>query len=290
MSSSNSREPIKQRLGAFLKHWWPIAVSVLGTALLTLAGASPHATFEIGGATDKWVPFLIAAGLTFFALGAVNAGRRQRRLDELQSERARFEQDAQAGARALLRLVFHELEALRTAAGHLSNERVSLFRWDGTHFILLGRRSACPSYDYARSPGRASYSDSEGCLGRAWKDSRSEETALPPAGPGKPWLESWVEAQTALGVPQSTATALTMPSCSYFAYRIDGRERSLGVIVFESVNTSRQAEQLKSQAALTSEALDPLQQAASDRLAHLLWESEFITAETVAALLPDIRD
>ncbi len=81
-----------------------------------------------------------------------------------------------------------------------------------------------------------------------------------------------------------------MPSCSYLAYRIEGLERSLGVIVFESINTSSQAEQLKSTVAITSDTLDPIQKSASGRLADLLRESEFIPAATVAALLPGIRD
>jgi hypothetical protein len=60
--TSNSSEPIRRRLDAAVKHWWPIAVGVLGTALLTIAGVSPHATFEVGGDTDHWLPFLIGGG------------------------------------------------------------------------------------------------------------------------------------------------------------------------------------------------------------------------------------
>jgi hypothetical protein len=287
---SDSDQPTRHRVGAFLKHWWPIAAGVLGTALLTIGGVSPDATFELGGDTDHWVPFLIGGGLLLLALGAVSGGVRQLHLDRLQRERAEFKEDAEAGARALLRLVFHELEQLRNAAGHFSNERVTLFRCDEEGFILLGRRSARPDYDYARCPGRARYPEDQGCLALAWKDGRSEQTTLPPAGQAKPWSEDWVQAQAELGVPRATAEALTMPSCSYLAYRIEGRERSLGVIVFESINTSSQAEQLKSTAALTSETLDPIQKSGSGRLANLLRESEFIPAATVAALLPGIRD
>lgn len=288
--TSNSREPIGYRFSAALTHWWPIAVGVLGTALLTIGGVSPDATFEIGGDTDHWVPFLIGGGLILLTLGAVSGGVRQLHLDRLQRERTEFKEHAEAGARALLRLIFHELEQLRLAAGHFSNERVTLFRCDGDGFIVLGRRSARPNYDYDRCPGRPRYPEDQGCLGLAWKDGRSEQTALPPAGQAQPWSEDWVRAQTELGVPRATAEALTMPSCSYLAYRIEGLERSLGVIVFESINTSSQAEQLKSTVAITSDTLDPIQKSASGRLADLLRESEFIPAATVAALLPGIRD
>jgi hypothetical protein len=288
--TSNFREPTGHRLRAAFTHWWPIAVGVLGTALLTIGGVSPDATFEIGGDTDHWVPFLIGGGLILITLGVISGGVRQLHLDRLQRERAEFKEHAEAGARGLLRLVFHELEQLRLAAGHFSNERVTLFRWDDDGFIVLGRRSARPDYDYGRCPGRARYPEDQGCLALAWQDGSCEHTTLPPAGKAKPWSEEWVQGQIELGMPRATAEALTMPSCSYLAYRIEGLERQLGVIVFESINTSSQAEQLESKVVLTSEQLDPIQKSASGRLADLLQECEFIPAATVAALLPGIRN
>jgi hypothetical protein len=81
-----------------------------------------------------------------------------------------------------------------------------------------------------------------------------------------------------------------MPSRSYFAFRIDGRERSLGVVVFESANTSAEAGELQSRAALSFGELEPAVDRAKTRLAQLLRESEFLAAETIARLLPTIRD
>lgn len=269
-------------------HWWPTATSIAGTAALAVAGASPSAKFEIGGHTHRWRPVLIVIGLALFALAAVNTARRQRRLDQLQEEHKRFADQAEAGARALLRLIFHELGALRDAAGYLSAERVSLLRCEGDHFILIGRRSANPTYD--RGLGRQRYPEDEGCIATAWQESKTSADDLPAPGNTKPWNEEWLGAQEELGVPRVVAEDLTMPSRSYFVFRIEGPERALGVIVFESINTSAQAAQLKSHAALSVEQLEPVFRTASRRLSHLLQESRCISAAQVAQLLPQIRN
>jgi hypothetical protein len=276
------------RIRSFLRHWWPIAMSVLGTALLAIAGVSPHAMFELGDDKHSWRPPLVAAGIVCWAAATLVGGRRQRRLDRLQNENAEHEQHASAGARAVLRLIFHELEALRVLAGHFSNERVSLFRCEGDCFILIGRRSAGPTYD--RSAGRSSYPLAEGCLGRAWRDGSAEETGLPTAGSGASWDPAWVAAQGNWGLPEQTALALRMPSCSYVAFRIDTPQRAVGVLVFESVNTVQQGEQTGSPALLAIAALEPRAREASNRLAALLRASEFIPPAIVAQLLPGLRD
>lgn len=274
-------------------HWWPIGAQFAGTALLAVAGASPHATFQIGAHTHPWRPWLIGVGIVLLALGSLNTGRRQLRLERLKSERARFAGEAEAGARSLLRMIFHELDALRTEVGHLSSERVSLFRCDGghldsRHLILVGRMSANPIYD--RSRGRRLYPETEGCLGRAWGESKARADDLPHPGTARPWSAEWIAAQAELGVPAQTAEALTMPSRSYFAFRIDGRERNLGVVVFESLNTSAEAGALSSRAALSFGELEPAVDRAKGRLAQLLRESEFIAADTITRLLPVIRE
>jgi hypothetical protein len=287
--TNNQPRRIRRFIGGLrptLRHWRPIIVGVLSTALLAIASISPHARFQIGHSKHASRPVLVIAGIVCAGLAAFEAGLRQRRLDKLAAEASKHELAASAGARAVLRLVFLELDALRHAAGHYSNERLSLFRCDGDHFTLVGRRSASPTWQ--ATAGRTSYPLNEGCLGWAWRDGTAEEQGLPPPGPGKPWNERWIRAQRTWDIPEPTARSLTMPSRSYLAFRIETPERAVGVLVFESLNSSTEAQQAGSPATLTLAQLDPLQRGASGRLAHLLRESEFIDGAAVGSLLPEL--
>jgi len=271
---------------SLLRHWFPIASGVLSTALLAIASVSPHAHFEIGHHSYAWSSHLLIMGIFFAVLAAFATGRRQLVLDRLRTHARSVERAARAGEQGILHLVFRELQTLRAAAHHYSNERASLFRWEGDHFILLGRCSLGPVYQ--ASMGRGTYALCQDCLGTAWLGGRDQETSLPPAGAAPPWSDEWIGRQCARGIPESVARALKMPSRSYFAFRINTAERALGVLVFESVNTPHEAGQTATDTVLDLDRLDRIQRRSSDRLAQLLRESRFIDEARVAELLPDI--
>ena len=202
-----------------IRHWWPILLGLIGTATLAVAPAVPHAHFRVGRTDYAWTSHLVFVGVLCTVFSGIEFGRRQLRLDRLRDEKTTFEANARAGALALARLIFHELDSIRRSAGHYSNERVSLFRSEGDHFVLVGRRSASPVWEL--TSGRETYPLSEGFLGTAWQDGRAEEGGLPSAGPGRPWDEAWVAAQSAHGIPEHTARSLEMPSRAYLALRIE---------------------------------------------------------------------
>jgi hypothetical protein len=259
---------------------------VLGPSLLAVASLSPHAHIDVGGRSWSWRTHLVEAGIVCSALATWIYGRRQRRLNRLAGENTLHARRAEEGALSLLRAGFHELVELTEEAKHFSNERVSLYRCEGDHFILLARRSRNPVFE--RSAGRTVYPLDEGALGHAWREGRSDEPGLPPAGAGTPWNDDWLLAQEGWRLPRATAVALTMPSRCYAAFRIETRISPLGVLVFESVNTLHEIEQTDSRVCLDPVKLERLQRRTAASLAVLLRESAFIDAATIARLRPQV--
>lgn len=271
----------------FVGHWWPYATGVLATAVLSISSVSTKAHFRIGNHSWAWNTHLLGLGILLAALSGISAGLRQKRLGKLEKQIASREAAARAGARSVLRLIFKQLDELRRSANHYSNERVSLYRcMDDDHFTLVGRCSGGPTYQ--NSLGRKRYARDKGCMGEAWRAGYWEIIDLPPAGPMRPWNEDWVAAQAGHGLSRTDATNLTMPSRCYFAFRIEGRERQLGVLVFESVNSPSEVDQDATERALSFAMLNELQRRVSGRLADLLRESAFITDEEVGDLLPQV--
>jgi hypothetical protein len=278
---------LARRLAAVITHWWPITLGVLGPSLLAVASVSPHAHSHLLGQSWSWRTHLVEVGILCSVVAGGVVGRRQLRLDRVAVENALHADRAEAGALALLRAAFHELVELADQAKHFSNERVSLYRCESDHFVLLARRSRDPVRE--QSTGRTQYPLHEGCLGHAWREGRSHEAGLPPAGSGAPWNEQWLLAQhDRWGLPEATAAGLVMPSRCYVAFRIETRLRPLGVLVFESVNTMHEVEETGSQVCLDLARLERLQRRSAASLAVLLRESTFIDAATIARLRLDV--
>jgi hypothetical protein len=233
----------------------------------------------------SWI-FIIAAALLAL-IEAAFVARRQIRVAGLEAERDRLERRAVAGERAIIRLMRAELISLQERAHQFSSERVSLFRCDGQHFTLVARRSPRPLFD--ESLGRLRYPLDHGVLGRAWAEGKAGEPSLPPGGDEREApRRRWLDAQRRLGVPEEEASALTMRSQAYAAFRIAERERSLGVILFEStvsVDEAACAGASPTKRALAD--LEPLVKEASARLAGFLGACSAISSPRVRQLLDE---
>lgn len=233
----------------------------------------------------SWM-FIIAAALLALIEAAIVA-RRQLRVAVLEAERDQLEGRAVAGERGIVAVMRDELIALQERAHQFSSERVSLFRCDGDHFTLVARRSPRPLFD--ESLGRGRYPLDQGLLGRAWAEGKAGEPSLPPAGDEHgPPRRRWLDAQRRLGVPEGVASAFTMHSQAYAAFRIAERERSLGVILFEStVSVDEAADAGASPTKRTVADLEPLVKEAGGRLAAYLGACTPISAARVGELLDE---
>jgi hypothetical protein len=273
-----------KRLGRFLWRWITVFIPVAVIVLTAASGAS-DGHYKVAGhkLAVSWTLIVIAALLAVLEL--VLVGRRQRRVETIERERRQFAGRAESAERALMRLMRAELIGLQERADLFSGERVSLYRCDGDFFTLVARRSAMPMFD--QSLGRGNYPLDQGVLDLAWRQNTAGIESLPPPGDDPTPRRRWLEAQKKLNVPEGVASALVMRSQSYAAFRIAERERSLGVIVFESTVSVEEAKAAggTSPTKRTVGELEPLVKDASARLADLLNASNSIPGGRVCALL-----
>jgi hypothetical protein len=270
----------------FLARWVTVLVPA---AVAILIGASAlangHYRLEHREFAVSWT--LIAAAAFLAVLEAAAVVRRQLGVAAVVAERDAFRERALSAERAIMRLLRMELIALQERAQLFSADRVNLFRYDGARFSLVARRSARPLFD--QSQGRGQYPLDQGVLGRAWAEGKAGIPSLPDPGPeNQPPKRRWLDAQRRLGVPEDVAAALTMRSQAYAAFRIADRERSFGVVLFEStVAVSEAATAGASSTKRTVDELDPLVREASGRLAALLGQSFCISGDRVRELLAE---
>lgn len=269
----------------FLWQWLTVVLPVAAAVLLA-AGGIVRSDFELRGHHLEVAWILIALAGILAAAEAALVTRRQRRLSQLEAERARLLTRAESAEASLLHLIRDELITLEFEASLYSTERISVLRCDGDCFTLVARRSRRPLFD--ESLGRGRYPLDEGVLGRAWADGVAEETGLPTAGSeGQPPRRAWLTAQERRWrVPGEVAERFVMRSQSYVAFRIEELERSLGAIVFESTVSASEAAAAGSMTTMRGRGeLEPLVKLAGARLASLLESSRSIASDRVRLIL-----
>jgi hypothetical protein len=274
-----------RRLGAFVWRWITVALPVAVVVLTAASGlASGHYAFAGKRLAVSWT--LIAIATVLACAEAVLVGRRQLRVATVASERDLLSRRLESAECGLMHLIRTELIALQQRAKQFSSERVSLFRCDGDHFTLVGRRSPQPRLD--ESLGRLKYPVQQGILGAAWRDGTAEKPSLPhPGFEPDPPADEWLEAQQELGIPTEVALDLTMRSQCYSAFRLADSERAFGVVLFESTVSVTEADQAGagSTTKRTVQDLRPLVKEASHRLTELIEATTSIPPERIRTLL-----
>ena len=110
------------------------------------------------------------------------------------------------------------------------DERVSLYKHDGTQFIQIARYSKNPEYC---KKGRSVYPEDQGCIAEAW---RSGESYLQVSDPRSQW-DAYLAEHLKKKIGEQTVQHFTMPSRFYAAFAITepSNGHKIAVIVFESV-------------------------------------------------------
>ncbi len=122
------------------------------------------------------------------------------------------------------------LSGIMSRMGLSDNDRVSIYKHNGTSFYRIGRHSNHPGH--AR-PGRSIYPDNQGCMGEALREGVSYDENLPAkaAAYDLRLFQKWA-------IPKDTTDLLTMRSRSIAAFAlhrpIGGRR--FAIIVFESMS------------------------------------------------------
>jgi hypothetical protein len=125
------------------------------------------------------------------------------------------------------------LAGLLRRMGLEENDRISIYKHNGTSFWRVARHSSNP--DHAR-PGRSIYPDNQGCMGEAFRQGFSCDESLPANTQAyvTRLSEKW-------GIPREAIDQLTMRARSIAAFAlarpISGRR--FAIIVFESVAPGR---------------------------------------------------
>ncbi|MGE5282005.1 MAG: hypothetical protein ACM3N0_06745 [Chloroflexota bacterium] len=272
------------RVRGWLYRAAEVALPVAGAVALAISG---HLKGKIG--LFGWEPaatvVMIAIGTLLLLTGAVFVAQRTIPLERLRDEEPMLRCRAELGSAALLRLAQTELRSLARKANYASNERVSLYREEEDGFTLVGRHSARPAFE--QSLGRECLPHDEGVLGRAWALGRAAETELPAPGGGSTPNRQWLRAQQQrCKVAPEVATALTMRSQSYVAFRVASDDpKSHGAIIFESTLSLAEAQKGSRPPCLTVVELEDSVKEASGRLSRLLIETRPLARAEIRQLL-----
>jgi hypothetical protein len=254
---------------------------LLAVTALTLGGIEEGHIGLFG-----WQPsangVFIAVGLFFAVLAAILRARSTTRLRSLENEMPGLRERADLGEATLLEFARAELLALRTAAGHFSSERISLYRHEHDGFTLISRCSAAPPFQ--EDLGRVVLPLDQGIIGEAWRKGSATVLDLPDTGiVGQEASPDWIDAQKdRFGIDPSVCSQFLMRSQTLTAFRL-AEDDGEGVIVFES--TLSYATEPSPGPMMRIKDLEPLVEEAGPRLIRILKASQRLDRTAVRTSL-----
>ncbi len=247
---SDGREDHKSR------GFWATYLTVVGSAIdsrgpafvLALAGLGLVFFLDL----LKVIPELslawkVPAGLlavlivTGHLWGTWATNERSSRVEQLERENHALRRALRDQGRDYLEHCSKRLSFIAAQLGFRGSDRVSLYRFDGDNFVMIGRYSEQPEL---RVPGRAIYPTGQGVIGMAWRSpqGRSFVDNLPDPAAN---LDAYKEENRRLfNLPPDVVTGMVMKSRTVGAYvlkDLSGLGRA-AVLVFESLEAGRFAD------------------------------------------------
>lgn len=230
MVKNNNESGTFQRIGSFFDSYWAVVATTAGGICLSLSGMLTPTIDDLLN-INRWQSCLVwlAAFLFFASSVALAAGsiRTTHLRTENQQLRALIRvlgDDIQDKWRNLLIQVFKDLG--------LGNDcRISVYRYEDSNFIMLGRFSPDPM---KQKTGRGFYPADQGCIGKAHREkvAAAELPEVDSQGYYEVMVEEW-------GISAEVVAAFTMKPRSILAFAVEERgtyNRPL-VIVFESTSS-----------------------------------------------------
>lgn len=222
-----------------LAHWfndhWPRIVSTIGTVGIGSVGI----WFSIRGPDARWYVWLVfILSVVAYILGEICGWKHDNKLSLLNKD-LRESEASRNGLEQLLEQTNGDYYALfQDQLSILANdvfeftdhERISVYKHDGTAFVMLSRYSKNPNYN---KKGRGIYPDNEGCIAEAWRDGESFIEDLPDPNTE---LDNYITAhKNGWDINKTVSKAFQMQSRSYVALAIEDRHQNrIAVVVFES--------------------------------------------------------
>jgi hypothetical protein len=249
----------------FLANHWPYICTAAGGAGVYFISlwASLHAK------EWTWKTWTAATVLFLLSLaGGISTWLRQRLLTSLEHENDRLRHLLATSRVDYFEQFRVHLQLLAEALDLTGTDRISVYKHEKDHFVILGRFSSNLNYAERRRP---LYAEEQGCISEAWKKGKSHEYCLP--DPQSKLEQYLTKVEQKWRIPRAVCADFNMKSRCLAAYRIDNRAATsrLAVIVFESTKCNR----------FDKEQLEIAMEFEGRRIAHLI--------ETMNAFEPDPR-
>ncbi|KAB1867351.1 hypothetical protein [Microbacterium algeriense] len=208
-----------------VKGWLPRALGGLSSGLFIVWGVQD-------GAWNKGVGWFVA-GLACAVLAFIAEFLVQRpsymKLSQLREEAERRAANKSLALESALRIMLVRLSKHCGLEGH--SDRFSVYYFHEDRFFMVSRYAKNPTYE---ARGRDSYPAAEGAIGAAWSAEDGQALVSMPAA-----KEAWKKAAHRQGISEDAIAGMSMKSRGLAGHRLEAGDRSVGVIVVESMTSGR---------------------------------------------------
>lgn len=213
--------------GRFVKGWLPRTLGGASALILILWGAVPEHQWAFPA---LWLLIVgVAVGILAFFAEVIVQQPSYMKLSELREE---AELRAASRSEALERALTILLVRLGVHCGlDAHSDRSSVYYFHEDEFVMVARHAKNPKLAV---PGRGRYPANEGAIGAAWDRPEGQALVTMPNAD-----EAWERAALRQGIDPAEVKKLRMRSLSLAGYRLEAGERSVGVLVVESMTARR---------------------------------------------------
>lgn len=231
-------EKVKGFINQYLSEIFT-AISAFGMTMIDINSDSTDSF--IGDITwkDSWKLLLIFFLLQLIAGIIVSAYRNKKNLEKrnLETELKKLEGSLETIKQEYYNLCSQSILNMFRSFYTSGQDRISIYKHQGNHFILLGRYSQSGEYNRRTN---YEYSEREGIIGKGWEDGEALLTGAPNwSGNGVEYKRWMIERCT---ISEDRVNQIRMKSRSLFVKTINDESTATnpdGIIVFESKNPTR---------------------------------------------------
>lgn len=226
-----------------------VVVQIIGGLAAVILGVMTSSPGQWSGWKLAWIIILLVLAVLTLVVGPIMESRcrtsglaleaehdkTMRRVtaerDGLRKRHAIDKVELRRSIESVAQVLLHDCELMST------NSRISVYQHEADHaeFIQVGRVSVNPEW---RKPGRPTYPDDLGHIAEGWREMTVYQTN------GRVTPEKWAEAQARKGMDYDVAMSISMKSRSYLGVRLDYADKSVGMVMAESLDSDGVAAEL----------------------------------------------
>lgn len=219
-------------IGSWFDYYVPEVLKALGTVAIAAVGLLQGRAEGLTWFISSWPGFIFLLAAVFTLLGTIWSVKRARATRPLKQENEKLKETLKSVGEHYFELCSAELsKILQNTLGYGHTERISVYRFRGEGFQIMGRYSERRDYN---ERGRIVYPADEGVIQRAWKGNGKAVAHLP--DPHKEPERYYDALEKDWNIDRGTAKNFTMPSRQLVArvvYEPKDRHR-VAIVVVES--------------------------------------------------------